>query len=211
MNYKKFLFFLSLNFIFLCVSQKPGVYKKDYNFNKIKIILVLSFSAPEGYSNVGDIISDVFVQKLLEKGYEVYGREIVKGESDFEKIKEIAKSKNIDVIISGSIYKYSVEKKISLLPKKEKEFFYSNNTNTKISIKEGEKEIIVSEGRVYGFDAGLPYEIEATFGVICKMIDVNTSEVIWSSKKETTAFSIDDAIETGIKSIIKSMPEPINN
>jgi hypothetical protein len=43
------------------------------------------------------------------------------------------------------------------------------------------------------------------------MIDVNTSEVIWSSKKETTAFSIDDAIETGIKSIIKSMPEPINN
>lgn len=202
------LFFFLI--LFNCVSPK-GVFKPGYNFSSIKKILVLPFSAPSQYSNVGDIVSDIFAQKFLEKNYQILGREVVKNETDFSKIIDIAKSNNIDVIISGSIFKYSVEKKIHALSKKGKNITVSNKTNLNLTITETEKEFIVTEGRVYGFDVGIPYEIEANIGIIAKMIDVKSSEIIWSHKSESSAFNIEDAIESAIITLIKSMPEPLGD
>lgn len=206
-KYQKYLLFICIFFISHCAGQK-GVIKKDYDFFKIKEILVIRFSSSAQYENSGDIFADMFAYKFLEKGYNVLSREFVGKETDFNTIREKAKDYNIDVIVTGSIFKYSIEKKIHALKKSDKEIKVASGSDVNVTIKEDEKELITSTGRMYGADVGLPYEIEATIGVIAKMIDVENGDIVWSARSESSGLSIEDAIESSIDSLFESMPEP---
>lgn len=189
-----------------CQTEKKAV-KRDYQFEKIKKILVLELSDFRQHPNSGDIAADMISYYLLKNNYNVIGREVINSHSKFEDILENAKQNNIDAIITGSVTKYSLSKKIHTINKGKKEINVKNDTTSEVSIKEDEKELVYSSGRVYGATTDLPYEIEATAGIIAKMIDVKTGETIWINRAESSGFTIESAVESAVGTLLSDFIE----
>ncbi len=188
-----------------CSSGRKAI-KKDYDIKKIKKVIVAEFAPYSDAPNSGSVVADIFAQKLLECGYEVIGREFIKRQTSFDNVLKTAKKYNVDVIITGTVTKYSIEKKIHKVPAGEKEIQVSGETN-QVTVKEKEEKIVVTHGQMYGPDTQLPYEIEATVGIIAKMIDVKTGEVVWVDRAESRAFSIEAAVEGAVDILINSFNE----
>lgn len=187
-----------------CQTKRVAV-KSDYDFDKIKKILVIKFSDDPHHPNSGNIVADIFSQKLLSMGYDIKGRESVPPSEDFSIILEKAKKLNVDVIVTGSITKYSLEENIQPVKKDEKDITVSSGGDNQVTVSEHNKELIRSKGRVIGANSDLPYQVEATFGLIAKMIDVNTGDMIWSDRGDANAFGIDAAMDTVIDSMLTTL------
>ena len=194
-------------FLSNCQSKRQGVVKKGYEFEKIKKILVVKFSSHYREPNSGNIIADAFAFKLLALGYDVVGREVISEDYNFETIIAVAKKYEVDVILTGSITKYSVEKNIQAINKGSKKITVKGENDSEISIVDEEKELIISESHVYGATSELPYRIPATVGLITKMIDVETKEMVWSDKVATTGSTIEYAIESAVSDLLSFIAE----
>ncbi len=190
-----------------CASKRKGVIKKNYEFGKIKKIMVVKFSDHHWEPGSGNIIADVFAHKFLSLGYEVVGREAISADYNFETILAVAKKYNIDVIITGSITKYTIEKNIQPIDKGEKEIIVKGADSSEISIKDKEKELIISESHIYGATSELPYRIPAIVGLIAKMIDVETKEIVWSDKVSTSGSTIEYALEDAVDELLTFISE----
>ncbi len=201
------LIIFSLSFLFLnCQSEKAAI-KKNYNFKTIKKILVIKFSGPRKYPNSGDIVADMITFNLLKLNYDVMGRELISRNEKFKSIMNKAKEYNVDAIITGSVTKYSLEQKIHKIDKSKKEIHVKGSDSTEINITEEEKELVYSSGRVLGATTDLPYEVQATVGIIAKMIDVETGETIWINRAESSGFTIEAAVESAVDALISSFNE----
>ncbi len=193
-------------FLYSCRTKRHGTVKKNYKFEKIEKILVVKFSDHHWEPNSGNVVADVFAQKLLALGYDVVSREVISEEYNFETIIAVAKKYEVDVILTGSITKYSVEKNIQAIDKGETEIIVKGGSG-EISIKEKEKELIISQGHVYGATSELPYRIPATVGLIAKMIDVETKGIVWSDQIITTGSTVEYAVEDAVSDLLSFISE----
>ncbi|MBU1076479.1 MAG: hypothetical protein KKH98_04260 [Spirochaetes bacterium] len=204
---KRSVILIAVLFLLHSCGGKDLVVKKNYRFDKIKKVLVLQFSDFNGQQNSGNIISDLISYKMLKLQFDVMSRELVNKNEKFEAIIEKAKNLNVDALITGSITKYSLEKKIHKVKKNEKAISVKGENTGEVNITEEENELIYSSGRIYGANTELPYEVEATVGLIAKMIDVKTGETIWINKAQSSGFSIEAAVESAVDSLYESFVE----
>ncbi len=203
---KLIIIFLLTVFLYSCQTKRHGTVKKNYKFEKIKKILVVKFSDHHREPNSGNVVADVFAQKLLALGYDVVSREVISEEYNFETIIAVAKKYEVDVILTGSITKYSIEKNIQAIDKGETEIIVKGGSG-EISIRDKKKELIISQGHVYGATSELPYRIPATVGLIAKMIDVETKGVVWSDQVLTTGSTVEYAVEDAVSDLLSFISE----
>ncbi|MDR1124214.1 MAG: CsgG/HfaB family protein [Elusimicrobiota bacterium] len=201
----------------LALGCAPKTYiSRTYDFNKLRRIGILAFSSP---NNAFDGAENLFAENLLRYGYTVVERakiEQVLGEQNLgadsylspDLTRKIGKILGVDILLLGNITSY--------LPEQKKLAYNINRINTSEPVfrnevvKTPEGETIIKpayagtherrERSVYPYE----YTIYAQVGVVAKMVDVNTAEIVWVGNDTTQGVSGLDAVSSSAKALIKS-------
>lgn len=215
---KKFLLF-TLTVILISCAPKSYI-SKTYNFNNMKRIGVLPFNTPtETFSGA----ENLFTKYLIKYGYTVVERaqlEQVLEEQDLTSkylspnvTRQIGKILGVDVLLVGEITSYLPEQK-TMLYRVTKNTSSTPVYNTQIT-KNNEGEVKFRQ--TYGGQdfrhskevTPTEYTIYAQVGVVAKMLDVNTAEVIWVGDDTKEGISGLDALDSSAKGIIKSFNKQV--
>lgn len=208
--------------MFFLISCAPKTYiSRTYNFNKMERIGILAFSSPDNSFNGAE---NLFAENLLRYGYIVVERasiEKVLGEHNLsvdsylspDITRKIGKVLGVSVLLLGEITSYLPEQKtlaynISRTSSTEPVF-----RNEVVKTPEGGNMVRTQyvgqrEQRSRNIS---PYEytMYARVGVVAKMIDVNTAEIIWVGSDTTEGVSGLDAISSSAKGLIKSFNKEV--
>lgn len=215
---RKFLLFALISFLISCAPK--SYISKTYNFNNMKRIGVLPFNTPtQTFSGA----ENLFTKYLIKYGYTVVERaqlEQILEEHDLtvnylspNVTRQIGKILGVDVLLVGEITSYLPEQKTML-------YRVSKNTsstpvyNTQVTKgKDGNVKIHQTYGgqdfRQSKEVVPTEYTIYAQVGVVAKMLDVNTAEVIWVGDDTQEGISGLDALDSSAKGIIKSFDKQV--
>ena len=215
--------FLIPALVFLLISCAPKSYiSKTYNFNNMKRIGVLPFNTPTPTFSGAE---NLFTKYLIKYGYTVVERaqlEQILEEHDLTEsylspnvTRQIGKILGVDVLLVGEITSYLPEQKTML-------YRFSKHTsstpvyNTQVTKnKDGEVRIKQTYGgqdfRQNREVMPTEYTIYAQVGVVAKMLDVNTAEVIWVGDDTQEGISGLDALDSSAKGIIKSFDKQVRS
>ena len=207
--------------IFCLISCAPKSYiSKTYNFNNMKRIGVLPFSTPTPTFSGAE---NLFTKYLIKYGYTVVERaqlEQILEEHDLTEnylspnvTRQIGKILGVDVLLIGEITSYLPEQK-TMLYKVTKNTSSTPIYNTQITKN---KDGLVKVKQTYGGQdfrqnrevVPTEYTIYAQVGVVAKMLDVNTAEVIWVGDDTQEGISGLDALDSSAKGIIKSFDKQV--
>jgi curli biogenesis system outer membrane secretion channel CsgG len=203
--------------VLLCAACTPKTYiSKNYDFNKMQRIGVLAFSSPyDAFSGA----ENLFSQNLLRYGYTVVERaqiEQVLGEHDLssssylspDMTRKIGRVLGVDVLLLGEVTSYLPEQKTLTYNVSKRSSSEPVFRNEIVQGPEGEKIIKTTyagqherrERSIYPSE----YTIYAQVGVVAKMVDVNTAEIIWVGNDTTEGVSGLDALASSAKALIRS-------
>lgn len=166
-----------------CAYQQVAI-KKGYDFSKIKRVAVVGFSGYSNFRNSGDVVADEFIMQLINKGFSVIERSRIDvlmrerqiRQMDSETAKDIGKILGVDVIITGSVIKYVEDNKSTV---------YNTDSDGRMT-----SQITMSEARS---------EITA------RMIDVQSGEIVWTSRNQDVAFDIADAVSYTVSGLLSTL------
>ena len=127
--------------------------------------------------------------------------------------RQIGKILGVDVLLVGEITSYLPEQK-TMLYRMSKHTTSTPVYNTQVT-KEGDGKVKIRQ--TYGGQdfrqsrEAIPteYTIYAQVGVVAKMLDVNTAEIIWVGDDTQEGISGLDALDSSAKSIIKSFNKQV--
>lgn len=155
------------------------VLKKGYDFTKIKRVAVLDFKDASYCPSSGAMASELFVKHLLKTGYNV----IERNELD-------ALLKERQLSLSG------------LLDNSEqaKEFRKISGIDAIIT---GTVQMMVPERNYY--ENGNMRYIAAQVGITCRMISIETGEVLWAGSDTYDAMNTQTAFEYLISSMVRQL------
>ncbi len=208
---------LLLSIAFCLVACTPKTYiSSSYNFSKMKGIGILPFKSPD---NVLSGAENLFAKYLIKYGYKVIERaqieQVLKeqnlsvdGYLSPDATRKIGKVLGVDALLIGEITSFLPEQKtlaynVSHTSKSEPVF-----NNRIVKDKDG-KTVITStyagqqstrQKEVYPSE----YSIYAQIGVVAKLVDVNTAEVIWVGDDTRQGVSGLDALDSSAKGLVKS-------
>jgi hypothetical protein len=212
------IFFIAI----FCVACTPKTYiSRSYDFGKMRRIGILGFASP------GDAFSgaeNLFAKNLIKYGYTVVERaqiEEVLGEHDLsvhsylspDITREIGKILGVDVLLLGEVTSYLPEQKTLAYNVSKKTSSEPVFRNEVVQGPEG-KPVMRStyvgrqetrERNVYPSE----YTIYAQIGVVAKMIDVNTAEIIWVGDDTTEGVSGLDALSSSAEGLIRSFDKAV--
>jgi curli biogenesis system outer membrane secretion channel CsgG len=167
------LLFLAL-FVSSCAVQSV-VLKPDYDFKKIKRVAVIEFRDAAYYPNSGAMASEMFTKYLLKTGYNVIERDEIQ-----------TLMREHDLSLAGVLNREQV-----------KEFGKICGVDAIIT---GSIPTAIPE-RVY-YEGGNSHFIAAQVGLTCRMIDVETGEVLWAGSNTYDAMNMQTAFEYLVSSIV---------
>lgn len=216
----RFLYILILFIIALGCAPKTYI-SSSYNFNNLKRIGVLAFSSPnDAFSGA----ENLFSKNLIKYGYTVVERaqiEEVLKEHDLSSssylspaiTRQLGKVLGVDVLLTGEITSYMPEQKTLVYNMSRRSS--SEPVFSKEIIKNPEGEIKVKStyaGEKHNTQKDVypvEYTIYAQVGVVAKMIDVDTAEIIWVGDDTQEAASGLDALSSSAKALIKSFDKKV--
>ena len=212
--------FLIPALIFCLISCAPKSYiSKTYNFNNMKRIGVLPFNSPTPTFSGAE---NLFTKYLIKYGYTVVERaqlEQILEEHDLTEnylspnvTRQIGKILGVDVLLIGEITSYLPEQK-TMMYRVTKHTSSTPIYNTQVTKnKEGIKINQTYGGQDFRQNREVmptEYTIYAQVGVVAKMLDVNTAEVIWVGDDTQEGISGLDALDSSAKGIIKSFDKQV--
>ncbi len=212
---------LLFTILFTISCTETIIIKRDYNFNRIKRIAVFEFKDYDKHPNSGSIVSDLFAKYLIKSEFDVVERiELEKiinehklnisGVINSEQMKQLGILSGADAIITGNITLFSPGKKDVVIVKVKEtttETRYSKNKNgntnekTKLEQKQKDEEKVEIQ-KVVEREIPHTYVIESEIGITCKMIDVETGEIIWVASDTYEGINTQVAAEYLVSSII---------
>lgn len=146
-----FLALLAALLLSSCASQTVFL-KKDYDFTRIKRVAVLPFNSSVFSNESGTMVSELFIKYLLRAGYNVVERA------------------ELDAIMK----EYQLSQSSLYNSEQVKQFKLSGID----AIVTGTITKNLPEQNLY--DNGYPRFIAAQAGITCRMIDVETGEILWA-------------------------------
>lgn len=216
---KKFLL-LSLT-LFVCACVPRTYISKQYNFKEMKRIGILAFSSPDDTFKGAE---NLFAKYLIKYGYTVVERaqiESVLAEQNLstssylspEVTRKIGKVLGVDALLIGEVTSY--------LPERKTLTYNVSHTNTSEPVfnsqvtKDPQGNTVIKstyagsqerrERNVYPTE----YTIYAQVGVVAKLVDVNTAEIIWVGDDTCEGASGLDALSSSAKGLIKSFDKAV--
>lgn len=216
---KKFLILASILFISACT---PKTYiSQSYNFNDMKRIGILAFNSPnDAFSGA----ENLFAKSLIKYGYTVVERaqiEQVLAEHNLttssylspDVTRKIGKILGVDALLLGEVTSYMPEQKtlaynVSKTSSSEPVF-----NNEYIKDKDGKVTVKSSyAGQQYKNERNIyprEYTIYAQVGVVAKLVDVNTAEIIWVGDDTREGVSGLDALASSANGLINSFDKAV--
>lgn len=169
-------------FLSSCASQTSAL-KQGYDFNKIKRIAVLQFRDPTYTQSTGAMVSQFFAKYLLKAGYNVVER---------DELDAILRERNLTMnnIID---------------PSQAKVFRLSGID----AILTGTVTKAVSEQNMY--ESGNLRFIAAQVGLTCKMIEVETGEILWAGSDAYDGMNEQTAFDYLSGSMVRQMARDIKD
>jgi curli biogenesis system outer membrane secretion channel CsgG len=164
-------------FISSCAVQSI-VIKPGYDFTKIKRVAVLDFKDAAYYPNSGSMASELFVKYLLKTGYNVIERA------------------ELDSILK----EYQLSAQGIIDRSQTKEFGKIAGVDAIIT---GSIPTAVPE-RDYYENGNIRY-IAAQVGLTCRMISVETGEVLWAGSNTFDAMNMQTAFEYLVSSLVDQL------
>lgn len=207
---------------FFAVACAPKTYiSKSYNFNNLKRIGVLAFASPNDTFSGAE---NLFSKNLIKYGYTVVERaqiEEVLAEHNLSSssylspavTRRLGKVLGVDVLLTGEITSYMPEQKTlvynvsrrsSSEPVFAKEVVKDADGSVKVKSTYAGQQHQTSKD-VYPME----YTIYAQVGVVAKMIDVNTAEIIWVGDDTKEGVSGLDALSSSAKALIKNFDKKV--
>jgi hypothetical protein len=174
-------------FLFSSCATETLVIKKNYDFTKIQRVAVLAFKDATYTQSEGTMVSQLFLKYLLSAGYNVIER---------EELDALLKERNLTL-------------SNTLDPETVKVFKLSGID----AIVTGTITQAVPERDFY--ENGNPRFIAAQVGITCRMISVETGEILWAGAdtydgmNEQTAF--DYLVGTMVHQLVTSINNSITN
>ena len=213
--------FLIFTLTLLLISCAPKSYiSKTYNFNNMKRIGVLPFNTPtQTFSGA----ENLFTKYLIKYGYTVVERAQLQQVLDEQDLtinylspnvtRRIGKILGVDVLLVGEITSYLPEQK-TMLYRVSKSTSSTPVYNTQVTKeKDGKVKVQQTYGgqdfRQHREVNPTEYTIYAQVGVVAKMLDVNTAEIIWVGDDTQEGISGLDALDSSAKGIIKSFDRQV--
>jgi curli biogenesis system outer membrane secretion channel CsgG len=217
----KKIFALTLGLFMLCACTPKTYISKSYDFGGIKRIGILAFNSPTSTFSGAE---NLFSKYLLKYGYTVVERaqiEEVLAEQNLsvdsylspEVTRKIGKVLGVDVLLMGEVTSY--------LPERKTLTYNVTRTNTSEPVfnqqvtKDPEGKVHVKSTYAGQMDTHrkdiypTEYTIYAQVGVVAKMVDVNTAEIIWVGDDTCQGVSGLDALDSSAKGLIKSFDKAV--
>ena len=177
------LMFLSCFVLSSCAVQSV-IIKPGYDFSSIKRVAVIDFKDAAYYPNSGSMAAELFVKYLLKTGYNVIER------SELDSI----------------LREYNLSAQGIIDRSQTKEFGKIAGVDAIIT---GSIPTAVFE-REYYINGNVRY-VAAQAGITCRMISVETGEILWAGSNTYDAMNMQTAFEYLISSIVKQFIEDVKN
>jgi hypothetical protein len=209
-------------FLFYGCAQNT-VINKNYNFNDMKTIGIVKFCAPKQVKG----IEDITYKQLMAKGFNVVDKKKmeaillankvdIKDYLNLKKINDGADVKKIDAILVGEISYFKPGKEMVRVVETEdvsidpgtKTVYSNKNSDGSNSIRMDETSTTVS--KEYS-KTPVAYNSSTEIGLILKLIDVNTLDVIWVGTISENGSDNLDAQENAIKYLVKKLKKDVNS
>ncbi len=217
----KKLLFLALGLLAFCACTPKTYISKSYDFGNLKRIGILAFNSPTATFSGAE---NLFSKHLLKYGYTVVERaqiEEVLAEQNLsvdsylspDVTRKIGKVLGVDVLLMGDITSYMPERKTLT--------YNITRTNTSEPVfnqqvtKDQEGKVHVKTTYAGQKDTRrkdiypTEYIIYAQVGVVAKMVDVNTAEIIWVGDDTCEGVSGLDALDASAKGLVKSFDKAV--
>lgn len=169
-------FIVSL-FLSSCAVESVIV-KPGYDFTQIKRVAVIDFNDASYFNRSGALVSDLFVKYLLKTGFNVVER---------QELEAILREHQLS--IQGILNREQV-----------KEFGKISGVDALVT---GSISMLIPERDFY--EGGNPRFIAAQVGVTCRMISVETGEVLWAASNTYDGINTQTAFEYLISSLIDQL------
>ncbi|HBU69738.1 MAG TPA: hypothetical protein DEE98_05080 [Elusimicrobia bacterium] len=181
-NKLSLLFALAFAVFFSSCATQTLVLKQGYDFSKVKRVAVLPFSG-DIYSNSGQMVSEIFMKHLLGAGYNVVERN------------------ELDAIMK----EYNLSKSGLMNPEQIKQLKLSGvDALVAGSITKDTPEMNL-------FENGYPRFVAAQAGITCRMIDVETGELLWAGSDTYDGMTQQTAFDYLAESIVRQLVRDIRN
>lgn len=198
------------------------VISQTYPFEKINRIGIMAFN--NSYSSVQGV-ENLFAKYFLSYGFKVVERAqlesvlqehhiAVSGYLSPETTREIGRILGVDVLLVGEVSSYTP-------PRTELTMTSSRKTETRPVM--AQEVMKMPDGTYVGYTrpAGtevsrsyevhpVEYTINAEVGIIAKLVDVETAEIIWVGSTNSTSASPLDAADAVARNLVKSFAKEIN-
>jgi hypothetical protein len=216
---KKFILLFALCALAGCAAQT--VISPTYNFGAMQRIGIMAFESPwqsfKGSENV-------FAKYLMQNGFGVVERAnledvlrehniSVTGYLSPQTTKMIGQILGVDVLLMGEISTYTPEKKTLTMVENrrvQREPVYTTQT---VVMPDGSTAQYQSQTgeRVTRQSETTPREVTlpAQVGVVAKLVDVETAEIVWIGTDTASGYSALAAVDGAAKGLVKSLAKEI--
>ncbi len=218
---KKFFIFLCALFLFGAGCTPKTVISQSYDFNQMHRIGVMGFASPyNGFTGV----ENLFAKYLIQSGFKVVERAqleqvlqehhiSVSGYLSPATTKKIGEILGVDVLLIGEVTSYTPTRT-------ELAMVSTNRTESQPVYRQSVMQLPDGSYAAYSQRVGTQYShstdvrpteytINAQVGVIAKLVDVETAEIVWIGSLSEESSSALDAADSIARSLVKSFTKEL--
>ena len=217
---KIFLFLAALALLGAGCTPKT-VISQSYDFDKMDRIGIMGFSSP--YSGLSGV-ENLFAKYLIESGFKVVERAqleqvlkehniSVSGDLSPATTKKIGEILGVDVLLIGEVTSYTpTQTGVTMVSSRRTEArpVYSQNV---MQLPDGSYAAYTQQvGTQYSHSTDVrpsQYTINAQVGIIAKLVDVETAEIVWIGSLSEDSSSALDAADYIARSLVKSFTKEL--
>ena len=220
MKFNSFLL-LAFSFFFFSACAQNTVISKNYDFSKMQRIGITRFSAPKNVRG----IEDLFSKHLLANGYQIVDKNRIKeilkennlGKRDYSGFKIVNAQMGqsaLDVLLTGEITYFKPGREMLRMVETQDisiddgtTIIYSNTNSdgSKTTSFDRDPQLIKTEKTTTPFS----YNSSTEIGVIVKIIDLESLDVIWIGSISKSGKSTIDAENNAVKYLVKQLKKDI--
>ena len=215
------IFYGLLGLIMLAGCTPKTVISQSYDFNQMNRIGIMGFSSH--YNDLSGV-ENLFAKYLIESGFKVVERAqldqvlqehniSVSGYLSPSTTKKIGEILGVDVLLVGEVTSYTPTRKEMTLISTHKTEARPVYAQTTVAGPDGRPETHLQQvGTSYSQRTDVhpsEYTINAQVGIIAKLVDVETAEIIWIGSLSQDSSSALNAADNIAKRLVKSFTKQL--
>lgn len=208
--------------LFLAGCTPKTVISQSYNFDQMNRIGVMSFASP--YSGLSGV-ENLFAKYLIESGFKVVERAqldqvlrehniSVSGYLSPATTRKIGEILGVDVLLVGEVTSYTPTRKELTLVSTRKTESHPVYAQTVTAGPDGRPMAHMQQvGTTYSQSTDVrpsEYTINAQVGIIAKLVDVETAEIVWIGSLSQDSSSALNAADTIARNLVKSFTKELS-